>query len=50
VVIVSHDRYFLDLIADKTVEVREGELRRYEGGYSAWREVRERVTTGPARP
>jgi ATP-binding cassette, subfamily F, member 3 len=50
VVFVSHDRYFLDRIADKTVEVREGELHRYEGGYSAWREVRERVTTGPARP
>jgi ATP-binding cassette, subfamily F, member 3 len=50
VVFVSHDRYFLDRIADKTVEVREGELRRYEGGYSAWREVRERVTTGPVLP
>ena len=38
VVFVSHDRYFLDRIADKIVEVREGELHRYEGGYSAWRE------------
>ena len=40
VVIVSHDRYFLDRISDKTVEVRDGELFRYEGGYSAWREAR----------
>jgi ATP-binding cassette subfamily F protein 3 len=38
VVFVSHDRYFLDRIADKIVEVRDGELNRYEGGYSAWRE------------
>jgi ATP-binding cassette subfamily F protein 3 len=38
VVFVSHDRYFLDRIADKIVEVRDGELHRYEGGYSAWRE------------
>jgi ATP-binding cassette subfamily F protein 3 len=38
VVFVSHDRYFLDRISDKTVEVRDGELYRYEGGYSAWRE------------
>ncbi len=38
VVFVSHDRYFLDRISDKTVEVRDGELLRYEGGYSAWRE------------
>src|SRR3712207_1846881 len=29
---VSHDRYFLDRIADKIVEVRDGELHRYEGG------------------
>jgi ATP-binding cassette subfamily F protein 3 len=40
VVFVSHDRYFLDRISDKTVEVRDGELFRYEGGYSAWREAR----------
>ncbi|HEU4494460.1 MAG TPA: ABC-F family ATP-binding cassette domain-containing protein [Rubrobacteraceae bacterium] len=39
VVFVSHDRYFLDRISDKTVEVRDGELFRYEGGYSAWREA-----------
>jgi ATP-binding cassette subfamily F protein 3 len=42
VVFVSHDRYFLDRISDKTVEVRDGELFRYEGGYSAWRESRGR--------
>jgi ATP-binding cassette, subfamily F, member 3 len=47
VVFVSHDRYFLDRIADKIVEVRDGGLHRYEGGYSAWREFRERMTTGP---
>jgi ATP-binding cassette subfamily F protein 3 len=38
VVFVSHDRYLLDRMADKIVEVRDGELHRYEGGYSAWRE------------
>src|ERR671921_725362 len=37
VVFVSHDRYFLDRISDKTVEVRDAGLYRYEGGYSAWR-------------
>ncbi|HEY0129420.1 MAG TPA: ATP-binding cassette domain-containing protein, partial [Rubrobacteraceae bacterium] len=35
VVFVSHDRYFLDRIADGIVEVRDGELYRHEGGYSA---------------
>ncbi|HEX8732985.1 MAG TPA: ATP-binding cassette domain-containing protein, partial [Ktedonobacterales bacterium] len=38
VIAVSHDRYFLDRIADRILEVRDGELFSYEGGYSAWRE------------
>ena len=38
VVFVSHDRYFLDRIADRIVEVRDGEVRAYEGGWSYWRE------------
>jgi ATPase subunit of ABC transporter with duplicated ATPase domains len=37
VAFVSHDRYFLDRIADATVEVRDGEVLRHAGGYSAWR-------------
>jgi ATP-binding cassette subfamily F protein 3 len=35
VVAVSHDRYFLDRIADRIVVVRDGEVRAYEGGWSA---------------
>jgi ATP-binding cassette subfamily F protein 3 len=34
---VSHDRYFLDRIADGIVEVSEGEVHRHTGGYSDWR-------------
>ena len=37
VVFVSHDRYFLDRIADGIVEVRNGDVHRHEGGYSEWR-------------
>ena len=37
VVFVSHDRYFLDRIADGIVEVRDGEVYRHTGGYSDWR-------------
>jgi ATP-binding cassette, subfamily F, member 3 len=33
---VSHDRYFLDRIADRIVEVRDGGAHAYEGGYSTW--------------
>lgn len=38
VIAVSHDRYFLDRIADRILDVRDGEVFSYEGGYSAWRE------------
>ena len=37
VVFVSHVRYFLDRISDTTVEIRDGEVFRYGGGYSDWR-------------
>jgi ATP-binding cassette subfamily F protein 3 len=36
VIAVSHDRYFLDRIADRIVEVRDGDVRAFEDGFSAW--------------
>ncbi len=36
-IFVSHDRYFLDRIADRIVEVSNGAVRSYEGGWSTWR-------------
>ena len=42
VVVVSHDRYFLDRIVDRIFEVRDGELHVYEGGYSYYAEESER--------
>jgi ATP-binding cassette subfamily F protein 3 len=38
VIAVSHDRYFLERIADRIVEVRDGDVRAHEGGYGAWEE------------
>jgi ATP-binding cassette subfamily F protein 3 len=35
VIAVSHDRYFLDRIADRIVLVADGEVRSFEGGWSA---------------
>ncbi|NJO83754.1 MAG: ABC-F family ATP-binding cassette domain-containing protein [Blastochloris sp.] len=34
VIVVSHDRYFLDRVVDRIFEIRDGELHVYEGGYS----------------
>ena len=37
-IFVSHDRYFLDRIADRILEVRDGDVLSYEGGWSSWRQ------------
>jgi ATP-binding cassette subfamily F protein 3 len=42
-IFVSHDRYFLDRIADRILEVAGGDVRSYEGGWSNWRRA-----AGPA--
>jgi ATP-binding cassette subfamily F protein uup len=34
--VVTHDRWFLDEISDKTWEVIDGKVEEYEGGYSAF--------------
>lgn len=36
VVVVSHDRYFLDKVSENICEIENGELVRYKGGYSAF--------------
>jgi len=37
-VFISHDRYFIDQIATKTVEVEDCKLKEYRGGYSGYLE------------
>jgi ATP-binding cassette subfamily F protein 3 len=34
VLIVSHDRYFLDRVVDRVLELRDGRLREFSGGYT----------------
>ena len=41
IVIVSHDRYFLDKIINKTVESRKGKLTTYAGNYTFYVEEKE---------
>jgi ATP-binding cassette, subfamily F, member 3 len=40
-IFVSHDRYFLDRIADRILEVADGGVQSFEGGWSTWRARRE---------
>lgn len=44
VVMVSHDRFFLDQVAETVVEVSSGMLTRYAGNYSQYREEKRKRT------
>jgi ATP-binding cassette subfamily F protein 3 len=50
VVVASHDRYFLDRVVDRVFEVKDGDLRIFDGGYSAYVEQRDRVPSPPLLP
>lgn len=41
VIVVSHDRYFLDAVSSDICEIENGELVRYKGGYSAFLKQKE---------
>jgi ATPase subunit of ABC transporter with duplicated ATPase domains len=32
--VISHDRYFLDQVVDRVVELRDGRLTEFVGGYT----------------
>ena len=42
ILLVTHDRYFLERVADRTLEVSFGKIYTYEGGYSAYLDGRAR--------
>ena len=42
VVMVSHDRFFLDQTAEVVYELSEGKLYRYPGNYTAYREEKQK--------
>ena len=58
VILVTHDRYFLDLVTKWTLELDRGKGHPHEGNYSGWLEQKTearragevRVRSPPARP
>lgn len=42
-IIVSHDRYLLDKVTDKTLEIENGRLTQYNGSYSYYADQKERI-------
>ncbi len=47
VVVVSHDRWFLDRTVDRLFHFEAGRLQRFEGNYSTWMERRATATSDP---
>jgi ATP-binding cassette, subfamily F, member 3 len=35
-ILISHDRYLLDRLCDRILEIRDGDVRSFEGGYDDW--------------
>ena len=42
VIVISHDRYFIDRFAERTFEISSGSLKSYKGGYSEFIEQKEK--------
>ena len=46
VFVISHDRYFLDRVVDRVVELDDGELTEFAGGYADYREQKAAMREG----
>ena len=42
VVAITHDRYFLDRVATRMLEINHGQLKTYEGNYSDFLEAKQK--------
>lgn len=43
---ISHDRYFIDSLATRVVEIEEGKLRSFKGGYASYLEQKNQMLAG----
>ena len=41
-IVISHDRYFLDRVVDQVAELKDGSLREFVGGYTDYLEARDK--------
>lgn len=46
-IFVSHDRYFINKFADKTIEFKDGQTTTYLGGYEYYKEKKEATESKP---
>ena len=50
VIFVSHDRYFIDRLGTRVLEVENGAITMYEGTYEDYARKKEQLATEPANP
>ena len=46
VLVISHDRYFLDRVADHILELADGDLKEYIGNYNEYQELKGKLEHG----
>nr|WP_314398374.1 ABC-F family ATP-binding cassette domain-containing protein [uncultured Campylobacter sp.] len=49
IVFISHDRYFIDALATRSVEIEEGALASFEGGYANYLAKKEEILASLAK-
>lgn len=49
IVFISHDRYFIDALATRSIEIEEGCLRSFEGGYANYLAKKEEILASLAK-
>ncbi len=49
IVFISHDRYFIDRLATRSVEIEDGGLRNFEGGYANYLTKKEEILKSLAK-
>ena len=50
ILIISHDRYFLDRIVNRIVELEDGRLTEYLGNYTYYKEQQDKKLALPPTP
>lgn len=43
IVFISHDRYFIERLATRTIELEEGKIRSFEGGYEKYLQKKQEI-------
>lgn len=49
IIFISHDRYFIDKLATRSIEIEDGKIRNYDGGYANYLTKKEEILKSLAK-